>query len=75
MEYCYVTLSWGDMNKHLFTTDRALKEQRDNSTNKKKNKVNLKKKKQQLYLRIVSESFPLLDGVTCLQDHQKPAPG
>lgn len=45
MEYCYVTLSWGDMNKHLFTTDRALKEQRDNSTNKKKNKVNLKKKK------------------------------
>ena len=21
MEYCYVTFSWEDMNKHLFTTD------------------------------------------------------
>lgn len=44
MEYCYVTFSWEDMNKHLFTTDRALKEQRNNSaTNKKKKKEILKK--------------------------------
>lgn len=71
MEYCYVTFSWEDMNKHLFTTDRALKEQRNNSTTNKKKEIFKKK----FYPRIDSDSFPLLDGVTCLQDHKKPAPG
>lgn len=32
MGYCFVKLSWGNINKHLLTTDMALKtEQRNNS--------------------------------------------